>query len=264
MTNEEKRLFGILHNQSVQIAKVLESPQIIGVWESIVELYAESAHFIYELIQNADDALAEQIEIILYHDKLIFKHNGKKHFTISDDKAPKAKRGSINAIVSIGNSNKLENETIGKFGLGFKSVFSYTNTPYIYDDNFLFKIEKKIIPTLIYSDHPLRNSGETLFEFPFINTEKSYDEIKHRLLHLNMPILFMPHIKTIRWKIEGDTNWHIYTKENIKTYNFGEIKCNRLQLNECGLTKELFLFTRKCKCIENFYDVSVGYFLDEN
>ncbi|UKI42988.1 MAG: hypothetical protein L6U16_07500 [Porphyromonadaceae bacterium] len=72
-----------------------------------------------------------------------FSHNGKRHFSITDvelDELDKKRPvGDINAIVSIGDSNKPEEEKkiptrlgkkkIGKFGLGFKSVFLNTHRP---------------------------------------------------------------------------------------------------------------------------------------
>ena len=40
--------------------------------------------------------------------------------------------GDINAITSVGQSNKIDSAKIGKFGMGFKSVFQYTCSPLIY------------------------------------------------------------------------------------------------------------------------------------
>lgn len=58
----------------------------------------------------------------------------------------------MNSITSIGFSAK-DNEgkfnKIGKFGIGFKAVFQYTDTPHIYDDGMCFKIENYIVPFLI-------------------------------------------------------------------------------------------------------------------
>ena len=99
---------------------------------------------------------------------MIFKHNGEKQFTISKFGDKTGKIGDINSITGFAFSSKKDNcNTIGKFGVGFKSVYQYSNTPKIYDDKFWFKIENYIIPTLLESDHELRNQGETLFEFDF-------------------------------------------------------------------------------------------------
>ena len=49
--------------------------------------YKDPTHFIYELIQNAEDAKAEKVEFLLYADKLVFHHDGKKLFNLKDIRA---------------------------------------------------------------------------------------------------------------------------------------------------------------------------------
>ena len=53
---------------------------------------------------------------------MIFAHNGTIHFSLSDPNTEEIELGHINAITSIGNSNKSEDK-IGQFGVGFKAVF---------------------------------------------------------------------------------------------------------------------------------------------
>ncbi|MFR1060391.1 MAG: sacsin N-terminal ATP-binding-like domain-containing protein [Enterocloster sp.] len=100
-----------------------------------MEKYSDQAHFIYELIQNADDAGSTTARFILEPERLIFAHNGTRHFSISnpeneDRDSKKGHLGDINAITGIAFSNKKTQENkIGKFGVGFKAVFQYTATP---------------------------------------------------------------------------------------------------------------------------------------
>ena len=51
-----------------------------GVKNSIAEKYSDQAHFIYELLQNADDAKATSARFVLSEDKLVFAHNGTRRF----------------------------------------------------------------------------------------------------------------------------------------------------------------------------------------
>lgn len=209
MNMQERKWFDELQRDREDSRKTLQKPSMSGVQRSVVEKYSDEAHFIYELLQNADDARATWVKFILKTDKLIFIHNGTRHFDISDpqkediDKANK-RLGDINAITSVGNSSKESEATIGKFGVGFKAVFQYTSTPCIYDDRFRFKINDLIVPTLIKSDHPNRNNGETLFEFPFNHKlrlkDEAYDEIKDKLNHLNHPTLFLDNLKSVMFK----------------------------------------------------------------
>lgn len=114
-------------------AKTLEKPSMRGIKNSVVEKYSDQAHFIYELLQNANDAEATISFFELTKKGLYFKHNGKIGFSVSnpdteDVDKEKNTLGHINSITSIANSNKTES-SIGKFGVGFKAVFQYTDTP---------------------------------------------------------------------------------------------------------------------------------------
>ena len=131
MTEQEKRYFEKLTEDRSDSAKTLEKPSMRGVKRSVVEKYSDQAHFIYELLQNADDAGATSARFVLHRDKLIFAHNGTRHFSVTnpeteDTDSQNGKLGDINAITSIANSNKTES-SIGKFGVGFKAVFKALN-----------------------------------------------------------------------------------------------------------------------------------------
>src|SRR6516225_654820 len=95
-----------------------------GIRQSTVEKYPDAVHFVYELLQNAEDQGATEAHFELCTDKLIFLHNGKP-FTRSD----------VENITGIGNSDKpQEANKIGRFGVGFKSVFAITSRPEIYTE----------------------------------------------------------------------------------------------------------------------------------
>lgn len=186
-----------------------------GIRDSVVERYSEQAHFVYELLQNADDVLATKVRFVLQKDGFYFIHNGQIPFTVTPPNASHA--GHINAITSIGASSKKdENYKIGKFGIGFKSVFQYTQTPHIYASNVAFRIRDLIVPELLEEqEHPLRNKDETLFYFPFNHEKKTakqaHQEIQSRLQALRFPLLFLNHLQEIIW--ETDETNGFYKKE---------------------------------------------------
>lgn len=128
----ERQYFNELTKDRMESANVLEKPSLSGVQHSVVEKYSDQAHFIYELLQNADDVEATEARFYLFRDKLVFIHNGKKQFNVTNprteaDDASNGQLGHVNAITSIANSAKNGNKaTIGKFGVGFKAVFQYT------------------------------------------------------------------------------------------------------------------------------------------
>lgn len=132
-----------------------------GIRKILTDLYPDNAHFIYELLQNAEDAEASTVNFILAENEMFFVHNGKKLFTLEN----------VESITSIGRSSKIDDPTrIGKFGVGFKSVFVYTDTPEIHSGNFHFCIKDLVIPENIESLK--MNDEETIFRFPFNNKKK--------------------------------------------------------------------------------------------
>ena len=268
LTKKQLDLFNALHESRVEDFKTFNKRSYRGIWNSVIDKYPESAHFVYELLQNADDTEATEVNIIVKRDKLLFKHNGIKHFDITpeDAKTP----GDINSITGIGDSSKTDTQNkIGKFGVGFKAVFQYTDTPEIYDDFFKFKIENYIVPTLLVDDHPEREDGETLFVFPFKNGEKSYQEILKRLENLENPILFLRNLQKITLQIDRKANKtgdkFFYIKEVVeKTEYDEEITLERIRLIEPSGTKHLFLFSQPVQVDDDkVLPISVGFYYNE-
>lgn len=271
MNKQESIYFNALSQNRTAIADMLDMPAVRGVKDSIVEKYSDQAHFIYELLQNADDAHATRARFILEPTQLIFVHNGPRHFSVSDPTtedtdAEAGTLGDINAITGIANSNKNE-ASIGKFGVGFKAVYQYTSTPHIYDENCCFKIVRFIVPVRLDDDHPVRRSGETLFVFPFDSpkrsSEEAYSEIKDKLSSLSYPLLFLTHLKDIEFEYENVIG--LYGQEIKRKYTFGDIEAENIcltQNNENNLYDEnLFLFSR---CDEYKRKYSVGFFFDDD
>ncbi len=58
MNKQEVRFFEALTKDRMENAKVLEKRSVRGIKKSVVEKYSDQAHFIYELLQNANDAKA--------------------------------------------------------------------------------------------------------------------------------------------------------------------------------------------------------------
>ena len=211
MLELEQHYFDEVHKDRLENAVVFEKPSVRGFWKNIVEKYSDQAHFIYELLQNADDVRATSVSFELYRDRLIFKHNGKRHFSVSnpateDIDTQNGKLGDINSITAIANSNKNNQSTIGKFGVGFKAVFLYTTTPIIYDPNVAFRLERYIVPVLESGDYDGRKKDETVFVFPFNHPQKTpaeaYENISLKLQSLIFPQLFLNNIKEISFTVE--------------------------------------------------------------
>ncbi|WP_025772407.1 sacsin N-terminal ATP-binding-like domain-containing protein [Thioalkalivibrio sp. HK1] len=168
-----------------------------GIQRLLSDLYPDQAHFIFELLQNAEDAGATTVRFDLTEDELIVRHNGNRLFSSQD----------VESITSIADSTKKDDvNQIGKFGIGFKAVFAYSSTPRIYSGEYNFEINDLVCPCEI-SDIP-KNDRETVFSFPFNNPSKKRDscfrEIKSVFESLDHTILlFLNNIEAVEWNIEG-------------------------------------------------------------
>ena len=267
ITESEYKLFELLRQDKLEDFKVLTKRTNKNIFRGIIEKYPESAHFVYELIQNADDAKATNVKITLYNDKIVFKHDGKKHFDITDVKEnennPDSHIGDLNAILSACSNKEDDKETIGKFGVGFKSVFQYTNNPLIYDEKFWFSIENYIIPKLLDEDYSGREPNETVFVLPFFEKEKAYSEIKDRLLKLSLPVVFLNNVKNVEWNIIDENVSHSYSKNIISNGVIHDIDYEYCKLKDGKDTKTMYLFHRNVSISEGIFKVSVGYFISD-
>jgi hypothetical protein len=146
----------------------VESARQANFWEGFVrvltQLYPDNAHFIYELLQNAEDAKASHARFRLTMESLIFEHDGSRLFSTSD----------VESITSIGDSTKTDSRTeIGKFGVGFKAVFAYTQTPEIQSGEYHFRIRDLVVPEAL-PPSPIGGDGfSTRFTFPFDHQKKN-------------------------------------------------------------------------------------------
>lgn len=148
----------------------------------------------------------------LYQDRLILCHNGKL-FTEAD----------IQGICGI-RSTKDEPESgkIGRFGIGFKSVYAYTKTSRIYSGQYSFRICNLILP---YAEENEVTAGEdTILILPFdgeVKPETAYNEIRDALKkYLSSDVLFaLCNVRNISCKIYPDENEWSVSKESTQVDN---------------------------------------------
>lgn len=178
----------------------------VGIKRLLTELYPDSAHFIYELLQNAEDAHAQKVRFILHEDRIEFEHDGKRLFSIQD----------VESITSIGSSTKRDDPTnIGKFGVGFKAVFAYTDLPSIESGKFQFHIRDMVLPEKL-NRHAKKQArlGQTRFVLPFNNPkkkpERACEEIETLLKKLDATtLLFLTHISEIEYRLPDSSFGYI-------------------------------------------------------
>jgi hypothetical protein len=162
-----------------------------AVLELLGQLYSERTHFIFELIQNAEDAGATELTFTLFADRLEMRHDGRD-FTVAD----------VRGICGVGQGTKADDLTqIGKFGIGFKAVYAYTDSPRIHSGAENFRIEKYVRP---HSVDPLGEpAAGTVFVFPFDRREVpatvAVQEISAALGNIGVEtLLFLRNIERVR------------------------------------------------------------------
>ena len=106
-----------------------ESERILRI---IINQYSDRTHFIYEILQNAEDAGATHVKFHLERERLVIYHNGRPF----DEK-------DIEGVCGIANGTKEDGTRIGHFGIGFKSVYCYTEKPHIYSGKYHFVIKNQ-------------------------------------------------------------------------------------------------------------------------
>ncbi|MCD7825825.1 MAG: hypothetical protein LUH14_07695 [Clostridiaceae bacterium] len=132
----------------------------------------------------------------------------------------------------MGTKDRNSAQTIGRFGMGFKSVFKYTYQPEIYSDNEAFQIQNYLLPVEISDQWEFKKEKATLAYntaegkyIPFVKEEhltkivipflkKNEDgilkkisgkEVLQKLEQLTgETLLFLNHIKTLYWINKGN------------------------------------------------------------
>jgi hypothetical protein len=191
------------------LANVLE--KYSGIRKVVEEAYPDKAHFLFELLQNAEDTKAAEASFVLHPDSLIFEHNGRPF-----------SRADVEGITNIGEGTKEKDEdTIGRFGVGFKAVFAFSETPSVFSPTFSFRIERLVLPWEIESEADL--GCKTRFVFPFNNPKKdaaqAYAEVSEGLLALSeVSLLFLSHLESIDWEIEGKASGQILRLQHSENH----------------------------------------------
>jgi hypothetical protein len=180
--------------------------------EHIIGLYSERTHLVFELLQNAEDAIRKRgedglgcVRFELCRDGLRVFHQGKPFD--EDD---------VRGICGINKSTKKDELTaIGRFGIGFKSVYAITDQPEIRSAGQDFVIRDYVQPhRLEPQSQPL---GETSFWFPFRPEDSSaFGEISEGLEKLDAKtLLFLRHVEEVDWNIEDGASG-TYCRESVE------------------------------------------------
>ena len=109
-----------------------------GINRLLTELYPDNAHFIYELLQNAEDPKATEVR---------FQFNRIRQSSLNITANACLPSRMLNPLPALATAPSVTiRPAIGKFGVGFKAVFAYTDTPEIHSGDFHFRIHDFVVP----------------------------------------------------------------------------------------------------------------------
>ena len=176
----------------------------------LADMYGDPSHFIVELLQNAEDAVAKRpdgwpgdttIRFNVKDDSVEVTHSGRP-FDAADVKG---------IVVTLNSTKEDDLNSIGKFGVGFKSVFNITDRPEIHSGDEHFAIEDRIEPVTI-EPMPRHDPELTVFRLPLNeNGQTNRPDIVNRLASLAPEtLLFLRHIEGNspgRIRTERKVNW---------------------------------------------------------
>jgi hypothetical protein len=173
--------------------------------------YDDRTHFMFELLQNAEDALGRRanwsgsraVRFLLARNVLRVSHYGKPF----DER-------DVRGICGIAESTK-GLTAIGRFGIGFKSVYAFTDRPEIHSGDEDFAIESFVWPTVVPS--VTREADETIAVLPLRPEDQpAFGEISSGLQQLGArALLFLREIEEVKWQVKGGSSG-IYERRKAK------------------------------------------------
>ena len=183
-----------------QIQQDIENSRKVRLWQDSINMldtvsesiFSRSAHFILEILQNAEDAGSKlpgkrEISFCVSPSRIKVTHNGAPFRDIN-----------VDAICGVRSNKRPEEGTLGYLGIGFKSVFKITDCPEIHSGGFHFKFDKnayadptnelwQIMPIWVGDSSEPLDESLTTFVMPFRNTE-AYVQTLQELQKLDVHI----------------------------------------------------------------------------
>ncbi len=174
------------------------------------DLYNKDTHFIFELIQNAEDnaytALKPSLSFRLVRSDPMGTPGSDGAMIIQNNEVGFSPE-NVDAICKVGESTKTKVQGyIGEKGIGFKSVFRVTTNPHIFSNGYRFCLPEHneitglgyIVPRWIdEAPRNLSGSGTTII-LPLSKPHFSYEHIAKMLQEIDpVTILFLSKLKEI-------------------------------------------------------------------
>ena len=250
------------------------------------DLYNKHTHFIFELIQNAEDnSYCGDLPSLSFQltksdptgtegaDGALIIQNNETGFTDRN----------VSAICEVGATTKQKAQGyIGEKGIGFKSVFRVTENPHIFSNGYHFCLPEcdeetglgYIVPQWVDTPPEDLNFSQTNIILPLTKVGFGYDKIEEMLLEIEPEtILFLSKLQEIR--IQTDTGTDLVILKNADELPKMEVLVEGRRQGCSFSTVDEFLVCTQTfhKPVEihhekregiNERDVSIAFPMDEN
>jgi hypothetical protein len=207
--------FGLLDDSAAAMVVNPLAEDLRGSLQQLSEgLYSEDVHFIFELIQNAEDntypeGIAPALSFRLLQSDptntpgaqgALVLHNNETGFT----------EQNVDALCAVGRSTKTkQGGYIGEKGIGFKSVFQVSSTPHVFSSGYAFRLPEHepvtqlgyIVPQWVVEVPDSAKLAGTVLILPL--KPGVYECIEQRLREIAAEtILFLTQLRSLEIMIE--------------------------------------------------------------
>jgi len=164
-------------------------PELAAPWHQLFKQVQSPRHVISELLQNADDAEATDVEIKVEDGRFTFFHNGRD---FSEEE--------LNSLCRFGYSNKRMLRTIGFRGVGFKSTFSLGETVELNTPTLSLVFHKKWFTLPVWSESEASKDNNTHILVKITENQKQNELLNNIKEWPNSPfsLLFFNNIRRLK------------------------------------------------------------------
>lgn len=224
----------------------------------LAERYDDRTHFVYELLQNAEDALGRRngwngsraVSFTLTERALDVRHYGDPF-----------NKDDVRGICGIAEGKK-ETDSIGRFGIGFKSVYAFTDRPEIHSGVEDFAIKRYVHP---YPVPPIeREPEETVILIP-LRDSAGFEDIAAGFERLDArSLLFLRLIDQIQWETADGRNGLYHRKTIHESTNARRIVISEQQKDQDKAIENWLVFSQPISNSQSSGVVEIAFQLVNN
>ncbi|MBU1060550.1 MAG: hypothetical protein KJ804_19785 [Proteobacteria bacterium] len=222
------------------------------------DLYAKDTHFIFELIQNAEDNtyITEKpsLRFILTKADPVIGEKDTIALIVENNEAG-FQEEHVEAICDVGRSTKKKEQGyIGEKGIGFKSVFKVTSCPFIYSNGFHFSLPEKdelsglgyIVPNWTESIPQKTNNDVTSIFLPLDKENFPVDKVVKSLKDIAPEtVIFLKKLKTIELFVDLEDKYEIIIEKDDSEFPLVKLAYFKKNAKKEKITEQFFWVSSK-------------------